>query len=246
MLPLLTSERLSIHPSGQPAVGRRRRHRRRAVRRVHRRSRCGHADRGHQRGSRPTGRRSLSSHAGLRIRLHDMRPAFQPDPLHGRCGSADRLRRRAPGSSGVVGVRSNNVGLVERWRRRSDGRRGLLRRWLRLRLTTGGSGGYGRCMDDRLIARLIAAGRVLFGLLCIAAPKLVLQKEAAATPSQAVFMLRLFGVRDVVLGAGALASLNEDEPGPGLGAHGGDHALPTWSPPWRSAGSSGPKDLPRR
>lgn len=69
-------------------------------------------------------------------------------------------------------------------------------------------------MDDRLIARLIAAGRVLFGVLCIASPKLVLQKHAASTPGQAVWMLRAFGIRDVVLGAGALASLNADEPDP--------------------------------
>jgi len=69
-------------------------------------------------------------------------------------------------------------------------------------------------MDDRLIARLIAAGRVLFGVLCIASPKLLLQKQAAVTPGQAIWMLRAFGIRDVVLGAGALASLNADEPDP--------------------------------
>lgn len=69
-------------------------------------------------------------------------------------------------------------------------------------------------MDDRLIARLIAAGRVLFGLLCLGAPKILLRREAAATPGQAVWMLRAFGIRDVVLGAGALASLNAEEPDP--------------------------------
>ena len=44
---------------------------------------------------------------------------------------------------------------------------------------------YGRRMDDRLIARLIAAGRVLFGLLCLGAPKLLLRADAEATPGAA-------------------------------------------------------------
>ena len=67
-------------------------------------------------------------------------------------------------------------------------------------------------MDDLLIARLIAAGRVLFGALCVGAPKLLLRRDAASTPGPAVWMLRAFGVRDVALGAGTLSALRDDPP----------------------------------
>ena len=69
-------------------------------------------------------------------------------------------------------------------------------------------------MDDRLIARLVAAGRVLFGLACIAAPKQILGRFAPEANGPMLWWIRAFGVRDAVLGSGALISLNEDEPDP--------------------------------
>lgn len=67
-------------------------------------------------------------------------------------------------------------------------------------------------MDDRTIARSIAAGRVLFGLIMLLIPNVVLRRVADERPGPLVWMCRAFGIRDVVLGAGALAELAEDEP----------------------------------
>ena len=67
-------------------------------------------------------------------------------------------------------------------------------------------------MDDLLIARLVAAGRVLFGTLCLAIPRVILGKHAKDASGPLIWMVRAFGIRDVVLGAGALVSLNEDDP----------------------------------
>ena len=62
-------------------------------------------------------------------------------------------------------------------------------------------------MDDRSTARSIAAGRVLFGLLCLFVPKLVLGRVAREASGPMLWMVRAFGIRDTVLGAGALAAL---------------------------------------
>lgn len=67
-------------------------------------------------------------------------------------------------------------------------------------------------MDDRLIARLVAAGRVLFGIACLAAPRQILRQLGKDAPPQIVWWIRAFGVRDAVLGAGALVALNGDDP----------------------------------
>ena len=71
-----------------------------------------------------------------------------------------------------------------------------------------------RAMDDRLLARLIAAGRVLFGAGCLFAPKLMFATPAKAASGPMVWMLRAFGIRDIVLGAGALQSLQSPDPDP--------------------------------
>ena len=71
-----------------------------------------------------------------------------------------------------------------------------------------------RAMDDRLLARLIAAGRVLYGAGCLFAPKLMFAKPAKDASGPMVWMLRAFGIRDIVLGAGALQSLQSPDPDP--------------------------------
>lgn len=67
-------------------------------------------------------------------------------------------------------------------------------------------------MDDRLIARLVAAGRVLFGIACIAAPRQILRQWGKDASHPVLWWIRAFGIRDTVLGAGALVSLNRDDP----------------------------------
>src|SRR3954453_1370473 len=67
-------------------------------------------------------------------------------------------------------------------------------------------------MDDLLIARLIAAGRLLFGLACLAAPRQILGKWGKDASAPVLWWIRAFGSRDTVLGAGALVSLNRAEP----------------------------------
>lgn len=67
-------------------------------------------------------------------------------------------------------------------------------------------------MDDRLIARLVAAGRVLFGIACLVAPRPILRQVGRDAAPQVVWWIRAFGIRDTVLGAGALVALNRDEP----------------------------------
>ena len=69
-------------------------------------------------------------------------------------------------------------------------------------------------MDDRLLARLIAAGRVLFGAGCLFAPKIMFAKPAKDASGPMIWMLRAFGIRDIVLGAGALQSLQALDPDP--------------------------------
>lgn len=67
-------------------------------------------------------------------------------------------------------------------------------------------------MDDRFIARFVAAGRVLFGIACLAAPRQILAQWGKDASPVVLWWIRVFGIRDVVLGAGALVSLNEDQP----------------------------------
>ena len=74
-------------------------------------------------------------------------------------------------------------------------------------------------MDDRLLARLIAVGRAVFGAACIVAPKVVFPKAKDA-PGPIVWMLRCFGIRDLILGIGGLTSLNAPDPDPKWIAYG--------------------------
>lgn len=56
-------------------------------------------------------------------------------------------------------------------------------------------------------ARIIAAGRVAYGALCMSAPRAAFGPAGKRAEGPMVWMGRGFGVRDVVLGAGALAAL---------------------------------------
>jgi hypothetical protein len=78
--------------------------------------------------------------------------------------------------------------------------------------TCGGWKGQDGGMDDRTLARSIAAGRVAFGLLMLFVPNLVLRRVAEERPGPLVWMCRAFGIRDLVLGLGALSELEEAEP----------------------------------
>lgn len=69
-----------------------------------------------------------------------------------------------------------------------------------------------QAMDDRLIARLVGAGRVLFGIACLVAPRQILRQWGKDASPAVLWWIRAFGIRDTVLGAGALVSLNRDQP----------------------------------
>ncbi len=63
------------------------------------------------------------------------------------------------------------------------------------------------------IARTIAAGRMAYGLACLAAPTRAVGPAGARAEGQMRWMIRAFGVRDLVLGTGtwmALASGREE------------------------------------
>ncbi|QYG91444.1 hypothetical protein HC251_02655 [Iamia sp. SCSIO 61187] len=68
-------------------------------------------------------------------------------------------------------------------------------------------------MDDRTIARGVAAGRLGFGLLVLLAPRLLTRRVGGRTdpPAPYVWWLRAFGIRDAVLGAGTLAALADPD-----------------------------------
>ncbi|MFN8017199.1 MAG: hypothetical protein U0P45_03655 [Acidimicrobiales bacterium] len=61
------------------------------------------------------------------------------------------------------------------------------------------------------IAQLIAAGRVLYGAACMAAPRTVMGPAGARAEGQMVWLGRAFGVRDLVLGGGTLVALAGDQ-----------------------------------
>lgn len=69
-------------------------------------------------------------------------------------------------------------------------------------------------MDPVRLARSIALGRILFGALMLFIPNTVLARASAERPGPLVWLARAFGIRDVVLGVGALRSLAEPEPDP--------------------------------
>ncbi len=70
-------------------------------------------------------------------------------------------------------------------------------------------------MDDRTIARGVAAGRVAFGLLMLLAPRVLVRRTGTRQepPVPYVWWLRAFGIRDTVLGAGTLLALGDSTTG---------------------------------
>lgn len=69
-------------------------------------------------------------------------------------------------------------------------------------------------MDERQVVRLLAAGRVVVGASLVALPGVAGRSwidEAARTPAAKV-VLRALGIRDLVLGAGALIALERGAP----------------------------------
>ncbi len=69
-------------------------------------------------------------------------------------------------------------------------------------------------MDDLSLARSIAIGRVMFGALMLFAPNSLLARLSSERPGPLVWVARAFGIRDLVLGLGALRSLAQVEPEP--------------------------------
>lgn len=67
-------------------------------------------------------------------------------------------------------------------------------------------------MDPLKLARSIAVGRIVFGALMLFVPNTVLARASAERPGPLVWLARAFGIRDIVLGLGALRSLAEPEP----------------------------------
>lgn len=62
------------------------------------------------------------------------------------------------------------------------------------------------------VAKAIAAGRALYGVGCMAAPRTLMGPAAARAEGPMVWMGRTFGVRDLVLGAGTWMALSEGGP----------------------------------
>ncbi len=67
-------------------------------------------------------------------------------------------------------------------------------------------------MNERSIARSIALGRVAFGLTMLLIPHQVLSRVGESQSGPLMWMSRAFGIRDMVLGFGAIMELTEEEP----------------------------------
>ena len=67
-------------------------------------------------------------------------------------------------------------------------------------------------MNDRSIARSIALGRVAFGLTMLLIPHTVMSRLGDDKPGPLMWMARAFGIRDMVLGFGAIMELTEENP----------------------------------
>lgn len=67
-------------------------------------------------------------------------------------------------------------------------------------------------LNGDLVGKGIAAGRVLYGLGCMTAPRTFVGPAGQRAEGQMVWMARAFGVRDVVLGAGTYLALQEGGP----------------------------------
>lgn len=64
-------------------------------------------------------------------------------------------------------------------------------------------------LDGNFVGKGIAAGRVLYGLGCMTAPRTFVGPAGRRAEGQMIWMARAFGVRDVVLGAGTFLALGE-------------------------------------
>jgi hypothetical protein len=67
-------------------------------------------------------------------------------------------------------------------------------------------------LDERAVARSIAFGRIIFGALMLFVPETVLARASDVRPGPLVWLARAFGIRDVVLGVGAVIELTEEDP----------------------------------
>lgn len=69
-------------------------------------------------------------------------------------------------------------------------------------------------MDPRTVARGVAAGRVAFGVALTFAPRFVMRRagETLDPPRPYGWWLRAVGVRDLVLGTGAMLALDGADP----------------------------------
>ena len=63
---------------------------------------------------------------------------------------------------------------------------------------------------EERIAKGIAAGRVAYGLACMAIPRTVMGPAAQRAEGPMVWMGRAFGVRDLILGSGTYLALQRD------------------------------------
>ena len=73
-----------------------------------------------------------------------------------------------------------------------------------------GSGAMGQTEVN--VAKAIAAGRVLYGVGCMVAPRKLMGPAAARAEGPMVWMGRTFGVRDLVLGGGTWMALSDGGP----------------------------------
>lgn len=63
-----------------------------------------------------------------------------------------------------------------------------------------------------MVAKGIAAGRMLYGAGCMVAPRTVMGPAGKRAEGQMVWLTRAFGVRDLVLGAGTFLALQARGP----------------------------------
>jgi hypothetical protein len=70
---------------------------------------------------------------------------------------------------------------------------------------------YDPGMDPRLLVRILAVCRIVVGGACVVAPDQIAPRwiGRAGRKPEARYLLRIFGVRDLVLGAGTLASMGD-------------------------------------
>lgn len=63
---------------------------------------------------------------------------------------------------------------------------------------------------EEVVAKGIAVGRMLYGVGCMVAPRVMMGPAGKRAEGQMIWMARAFGVRDFVLGTGTLVALGQD------------------------------------